>query len=160
VISRSADSCIRERSNDSFIVRKNPDPLLHPFQKAREYTRALNAVKVDRILAKPFLGALSGHKDGVYCMAKHPTSLSHLISGSADGEIILWNVSTQKSVVQVPAHTSFVRGLSLVPHTLNFVSCSDDKSIKMWSADLDSCLDNGPVKVCFSYIFLIYFDIF
>ena len=85
MISRSAEACTRERSNDAFIVRKNPDPVLHPFQKAREYTRALNAVKVDRLLAKPFVAAFSDHKDGVYCMAKHPTSLSHLISGSADG---------------------------------------------------------------------------
>jgi WD repeat and SOF domain-containing protein 1 len=54
-------------------------------EKAREYTRALNAVKLERLFAKPFVGALSGHSDGVYCIAKHPQKLTTIISGSGDG---------------------------------------------------------------------------
>jgi DDB1- and CUL4-associated factor 13 len=54
-------------------------------EKAREYTRALNAVKLERMFAKPFVGDLSGHSDGVYCMAKHPKKLTTVISGSGDG---------------------------------------------------------------------------
>ena len=34
------------------------DPALHPFEKAREYTRALNATKLERMFAKPFLAQL------------------------------------------------------------------------------------------------------
>jgi WD repeat and SOF domain-containing protein 1 len=51
------------------------DPKLHPFEKGREYTRALNAVKMDKLFSKPFLGALDGHKDGIYSMANLPNSL-------------------------------------------------------------------------------------
>jgi WD repeat and SOF domain-containing protein 1 len=58
---------------------------VNPFEQAREYTRALNAAKLERMFAKPFVGALSGHADGVYCMAKHPTRLDIIISGSGDG---------------------------------------------------------------------------
>ena len=36
--------------------------------QAKEYTRALNATKLDRVFAKPFLYALDSHCDGVYCM--------------------------------------------------------------------------------------------
>jgi len=61
------------------------DPNLHPFEKAREYTRALNATKLERLFSKPFLGALTGHIDGVYSLAKHPTHLTSILSGSADG---------------------------------------------------------------------------
>ncbi len=65
---------------------------MHPFQKAREYTRALNSVKLERLFSKPFVSSLSGHLDGVYCMAKHLTDLNLLLSGSADGEIRAWNL--------------------------------------------------------------------
>lgn len=54
----------------------------------REYTRALNATKLERVFAKPFVASLDGHRDGVNCMAKHTKSLSTLLSGSCDGEVI------------------------------------------------------------------------
>jgi DDB1- and CUL4-associated factor 13 len=45
---------------------RNLDPALHPFERAREYTRALNAVKLERLFAAPFIGELGrGHVDGV-----------------------------------------------------------------------------------------------
>lgn len=49
--------------------------------------RALNATKLERVFAKPFLGSLDGHKDGVHCLLKHPSSLSLLLSGACDGEV-------------------------------------------------------------------------
>ena len=54
-------------------------------ERAHEYTRALNAVKLDKVFAKPFLGAMAGHKDSVTCMAKNPKQLNCLVSGSVDG---------------------------------------------------------------------------
>lgn len=72
-----------------FLVPRNYDPTLHPFEVCREYTRALNATKLDRVFAKPFLASLDGHRDGVNCMAKHTTSLSTLLSGSCDGEVTI-----------------------------------------------------------------------
>lgn len=60
---------------------------MHPFEAAREYTRALNAVKLERVFAKPFIGNLEGHKEGVSCVVKHPNNLSNVASGSYDGEV-------------------------------------------------------------------------
>ena len=34
-------------------------------EEAREYKRALNAVKLEKVFAKPFLASLDGHRDGV-----------------------------------------------------------------------------------------------
>ena len=85
VISHRPEDYTRERSGDIFKVQKNLDPVLHPFERAREYTRALNAVKMDRMFAKPFVGALSGHIDGVYALARDSSSLTRVLSGSADG---------------------------------------------------------------------------
>lgn len=72
-----------------WLVPRNYDPTLHPFEVSREYTRALNATKLDRVFAKPFLASLDGHRDGVNCMAKHSKSLSTLLSGSCDGEVTI-----------------------------------------------------------------------
>jgi WD repeat and SOF domain-containing protein 1 len=48
----------------------------HPFQEAREYVRAMNAVKLERVFAKPFVAGLDGHRDGVHRIANNPHLLS------------------------------------------------------------------------------------
>lgn len=39
------------------------------------------------MFAKPFVGNLDGHQDGVSCLGKNPQHLSLLVSGSYDGEV-------------------------------------------------------------------------
>jgi len=85
VLTRVESDFTRERPNDLQKVHKNVDPTLHPFERPREYTRALNAVKLSRVFAKPFLAGLDGHQDGVYALARHPSSLTLIASASADG---------------------------------------------------------------------------
>jgi WD repeat and SOF domain-containing protein 1 len=68
-------------------VPRNYDPALHPFEAPREYSQAMNAVKLEKVFAKPFIGDLEGHKDVVNCMCKHPSMLSHILSGAGDGEV-------------------------------------------------------------------------
>ena len=54
-------SCPRRRTkHDIHPLQSNADPVLHPLEAAREYKRAVNAVKLERMFAKPFLGALDG----------------------------------------------------------------------------------------------------
>ena len=81
VLCRNPQDYIRQRKTDVHRLPRNLDPALHPLEGPREYVRALNATKLDRIFAKPFVGALSGHTDGVYCMAKHRSKLSVILSG-------------------------------------------------------------------------------
>ena len=45
--------------------------VLHPFQKAREYKRALNSAKLEKVFAKPFLDSMGQHSDGITVMAKN-----------------------------------------------------------------------------------------
>ena len=59
-------------------MHRNLDPALHPHEKAVEYTRALNAAKLQRVFAKPFLGSLP-HTDGVTCLARSPAHLNSLV---------------------------------------------------------------------------------
>ena len=85
---------------------------MHPFDRAREYTRAVVATKLDRIFAKPFIGALDGHKDGVFCMSTVRNKNLPFISGSCDGELRVWDLAQRKCFWSVAAHNGFVRGVA------------------------------------------------
>ncbi|XP_077990115.1 DDB1- and CUL4-associated factor 13-like [Glandiceps talaboti] len=135
VLSRNPDHYVRETKNDIHRVPRNYDPALHPFEAAREYTRALNATKLERVFAKPFLGSLDGHRDGIHCMCKHPSSLLTLISGSCDGEIRVWDLARRHCRRTITAHTGFVRGLCVRPQGDSFFSVGDDHTIKQWSME-------------------------
>ncbi|CAG8567704.1 9299_t:CDS:2 [Ambispora leptoticha] len=132
VLSRSVEEYTRDRSTDLHKVKRNFNPALHPFEKAREYTRALNAVKLERLFAKPFIGALSGHADGVYCLAKHPHKLSTVLSGSGDGEIRLWDLSARETRWKINAHKGIVKGVCCSPRGDSYLSCGIDKTVKLW----------------------------
>ncbi|XP_045467250.1 DDB1- and CUL4-associated factor 13 [Harmonia axyridis] len=134
VISRNPNEYLRETKHDFHKVPRNYDPDLHHFEAAREYTRALNAVKLERVFAKPFVASLDGHTDGLSCLAKHPTQLSQLLSGAFDGELRLWDLSRRKCVRNFTAHEGVVRGITFTPNGENFISLSDDKTIKTWSS--------------------------
>ncbi|KCV72407.1 hypothetical protein H696_01803 [Fonticula alba] len=138
MLSRDAAQTTRPRSNDLPRLPRNLDPELHPFSQAREYTRALNATKLERVFAKPFVAALDGHRDGVYCMARHPNHLSAMISGSGDGELRVWNLINQKTVWSHTAHKGFVRGVCVANDGRSILSCGDDKAIRMWNFDYDN----------------------
>ncbi|XP_050312511.1 DDB1- and CUL4-associated factor 13 [Anthonomus grandis grandis] len=134
VISRSADHFMRETKNDVHKVFRNFDPSLHPFEAAREYTRALNAVKLEKVFAKPFLGSLDGHRDSISCIAKHPKRLSTIISGAFDGEVRIWNLPQRECLREFVAHNGIVRGIVYTPKGENFITVGDDKTIKTWKA--------------------------
>lgn len=117
---------------------RNYDSTLHPLEVPREYTRALNASKLERVFAKPFLGSLDGHKDGVHTLCKHPLQLNTLLSGSCDGEIKVWNLTSRKCVQTYNAHDGFVRGICMNPSASMFFSCGNDKIVKHWKYDLET----------------------
>ncbi|KAJ1531122.1 DDB1- and CUL4-associated factor 13 [Nowakowskiella sp. JEL0078] len=131
-LSRVDSTYERERTGDIHKLQRNLSTAEHPFQRAREYTRARNATKLERHFAKPFVAALSGHIDGVYCLAKHPTVLNTIVSGSADGEMRLWDLAAQETLWSTTAHKGFVRGIAFVPFRDSFFSVGEDKVVKLW----------------------------
>mmetsp|Transcript_6052 Transcript_6052/g.14561 ORF Transcript_6052/g.14561 Transcript_6052/m.14561 type:complete len:445 (-) Transcript_6052:139-1473(-) len=132
VLNRVEEDFTRERKGDVAKVFRNPDPTVHPFERAREYTRALNATKLDKVFAKPFVRALSGHRDGVCCMNRSRTKLTDVASGSCDGELKLWDLARGEARWSVHAHSGFVRGVAFAPDGGSVWTCGDDKIIKMW----------------------------
>ena len=102
------------------------------FEKAKEATRAVNAAKLDRVFARPFVAALEGHCDGITALARSPTRLNSLVSGAADGEVRLWNVPERRALVTMVGHTRAVQGLAVSRDGSLAVSCSDDCTARLW----------------------------
>ncbi|XP_075070019.1 DDB1- and CUL4-associated factor 13 [Mixophyes fleayi] len=135
VLCRNPDDYVRETKKDLQRVPRNYDPSLHPFEVPREYVRALNATKLERVFAKPFVAALEGHRDGINCMAKHPRSLSTVLSGACDGEVKIWNLVTRKCTRTIQAHEGFVRALCVRFCGSSFFTVGDDKTVKQWKME-------------------------
>eukprot|EP01107_Rhizomastix_libera_P013869 TRINITY_DN4068_c0_g2_i3.p1 TRINITY_DN4068_c0_g2~~TRINITY_DN4068_c0_g2_i3.p1 ORF type:complete len:234 (+),score=39.64 TRINITY_DN4068_c0_g2_i3:240-941(+) len=135
-------------------IMKNNAPELHPFAKEREYVRTLNATKLDKVFAKPFVASLGGHLDGVYCMERHPQRLSCFVSGGFAGEMKIWNIATRNCLGTIPAHSSIVRGVCFSNDGGFFFSAGDDKVVKQWSLDYDHLSeDEESSNVPFSTFF-------
>jgi WD repeat and SOF domain-containing protein 1 len=135
VISRNEDDFKRSRIGDMDKVYRNADPSLHPFSRAREYTRALNAAKLDKMFSKPFLFALDGHRDGIYTQTTVNNSLVKFASASGDGEIKLWDLSLQKQLWSAAAHRGIVKGLASTIYGDKIISVGMDSTAKVWSVE-------------------------
>ncbi|KAK3315126.1 WD40-repeat-containing domain protein [Apodospora peruviana] len=130
---------------------RNLAPELHPFERAREYQRALNAVKLERMFAKPFLAQLgSGHVQGVYSLCKNKSLLSSVASGSGDGVVKVWDLTSREESWRTAAHSNIVKGLTFTNDN-KLLSCGTD-GIKLWdpynspsdSVPLSTWQEGGP----------------
>ena len=85
VLQHAPSAHLPARPGDPTPTQRNLDPKMHPFSRARERTRALNAAKMERMFAKPFIASLEGHVDAVEVMVRKPDSVTDVASGSWDG---------------------------------------------------------------------------
>ncbi|THH17999.1 hypothetical protein EW146_g2929 [Bondarzewia mesenterica] len=146
VLQHAPSTHLPARPGDPTPVQRNLDPLLHPFSRARERTRALNATKMERMFAKPFIASLEGHVDAVEVMARKPDSVTDVASASWDGEIILHNLATRTRLAKIPgAHKGKISGLCFSGQT-RMLSCGVDHNIKMWDIrpSGDDSMGAGP----------------
>ena len=113
MINRTESAVTRERSEDVMQVHRNLDPTLHPFERAREYTRAVNAAKTERMFAKPFIAALT-HDEAVYCLARNPVRLNCVMAGCGDGLVRLWDIPDRRCATKSLTMKifKFIRGKS------------------------------------------------
>ncbi|KAG2370851.1 hypothetical protein C9374_007129 [Naegleria lovaniensis] len=145
-ISRDDDAHTRRTSYETTRHFSDPNPeLIHRFEKPREYMRAINAAKIDNIYAKPFLADLSGHADTPTCICTDPNSLIHIISGSCDGQIRVWDLTERKTIYAIDrAHNGFVNGIVIPPYRHSsdssensfYFTVGTDKHLKRWELNL------------------------
>lgn len=87
---------------------------------------------MERMFAAPFVAQLGrGHVDGVYTMAKDPNSLERFASGSGDGVVKVWDLTSREETWQAQAHENIVKGICWTQdHKL--LSCGTDRTIKLY----------------------------
>lgn len=109
----------KERKGDLNKQKFINDPRYHPFAEEREYVKALNATKIERLLAKPFVHGFSDHLEGIIRIEKSKTN-DLMISSSFDGTTNIYDIANKKLF----AHRNFDEspyGLSMYENNV-FVS--------------------------------------
>jgi WD repeat and SOF domain-containing protein 1 len=84
------------------------------------------------MFAAPFIAQLGkGHVDGVYTMAKDPTSLQRFASGSGDGIVKVWDLTSREEIWNTSAHENIVKGMCWT-RDQKLLTCASDRYIKMF----------------------------
>lgn len=74
----------------------------------------------------------TGHETGVFSVAYSPDG-NFVASGSADGQIILWDARTGAVLRTLQGHTEGVNTLTFSPDSLSLASGSVDKTVILWN---------------------------
>ena len=78
------------------------------------------------------------HSDAVVSLAKNRHNLADMLSASADGEMVFWNLPSRKPLYIVNAHHHTVRGIAFANNRMLsadtvFITTGDDKKVNIWS---------------------------
>ena len=96
---------------------------------SRDRTLRVWDLETQRLIGKP----LTGHTGSVLCLQFDESEKEDIIvSGSSDTDVILWKFSTGQMIKKLPrAHKESVLNLKFDERFL--VTCSKDKTIKIWN---------------------------
>ncbi|KAF5337527.1 hypothetical protein D9758_016982 [Tetrapyrgos nigripes] len=83
---------------------------------------------------------LEGHKSFVLSVA-FSSDGRHVVSGSADGTIRIWDMQTCKVGKPLEGHPDWVRSVAFSPDGRHVVSGSEDRTIRIW--DMQTCQQVG-----------------
>lgn len=98
------------------------------------------------MFAAPFIAQLGkGHVDGVYTMAKDPESLSRFASGSGDGVIKVWDLTSREEIWTAQAHENIVKGMCWTKDR-KLLTCAADKTIKLFDPYNTSSSSAAPLS--------------
>lgn len=81
---------------------------------------------------------LEGHSDYVRCCAFSGDG-KHLVSGSDDGSICIWNTATGKMQHKIPAFNHYVYLIALSSKGL--LAASDGRNLKIWNTNTNTLVD-------------------
>lgn len=115
----------------------------HLVSGSRDRTLRVWDLDSQRLVRKP----LSGHNGSVLCLQFDDSKEEDIIiSGSSDTDVIVWQFSTGQLLKRLPrAHRESVLNLKFDKRFL--VTCSKDKTIKIWSRqELRPGDENYPLK--------------
>ncbi len=72
-----------------------------------------------------------GHTLYVNSVVVSPDS-KYVVSGSADGTIRVWDLSTGESICTLEGHNDWVNSVAVSPESKYIVSGSSDETIRVW----------------------------
>jgi WD40 repeat protein len=83
------------------------------------------------------ISSFYAHQDGVSAIMFHPNKKNELYSGGKDAIIRLWDWQSGSCMKEIPAHNFVVYDLIYLPDFNYVLSASRDKTVKIWSEDLE-----------------------
>lgn len=96
--------------------------------------RDMSAVVIPNALRQ----TLEGHTGNVKSVAFDRHTRSHLISGSSDSTVRVWDVGNGEEVRVLKGHTSRVWEVDSLPSGM-YVSASADSTVRLWAPADGSC---------------------
>lgn len=76
---------------------------------------------------------------GISCSSFSPDG-SKIVSGHINGKITIFDVMTNKFVLELIGHIARVHSCNFSPDSLQIISCSDDGTVKLWCAITGKCI--------------------
>ena len=129
VIARRAADVGRANRSEGLKIQKNTAPELHPFAQQTEYVRAVRAAKMKKMFSKPLCGSLEGHQDSVYSLCRNHKDTRTIVSGGADGNVCVWDLSLRKCLRTVKAHPGIVNDVTCDPNSDLILSVGSDANV-------------------------------
>lgn len=82
---------------------------------------------------------LRGHQDAVNCLGFHSEEI--LSSGSVDGILKLWSISSRRAVFSVNAHAdSSILSINTIFHSSSLLTSGRDGYARLWQIDHQSSI--------------------
>ena len=95
----------------------------------------------------------SGHSKGVAAIRFFPRTAHLLLSAGLDGRVILWETQGRRRRVRTyMGHTAAVKDIDFNRDGTRFVSCSYDKTIRLWDTETGECLRKFVQKAAINCI--------
>lgn len=109
------------------------------------------------------IGLFLGHSSAVTVIKLHDEDGAGLLmcSGTASGELILWDYATRVPIRRVTAHMNAVSGVVLYKHQISsadenkasyIISSSVDGNIRVFTAELAQCVQTFPTTIDIKYL--------
>jgi WD40 repeat protein/serine/threonine protein kinase len=86
----------------------------------------------------PLIRTFEGHTSWVHAVVLTPDG-RHVISGSWDGTLRMWDLQTGESLRTFEGHTDWVNAAAVTPNGARAVSASSDRTLRVWD------LENGQL---------------
>ena len=69
------------------------------------------------------------------CFRENRSGSPQLITGSTDGDIVLWDLASEKILITYAGHTGSVNSVVLCPDNQYIITASRDNSARLWKVD-------------------------